>query len=107
MPKIKATPEGRDGVWNVGKADILDWLKQYPENLIHNFIPNGSLMLGCDYTKESVVDEINKSERIAILTGDSLKVNMNHSLSVIVDNKLTIFDIGEITDADIENKLAA
>ncbi len=102
--KIKATPEGRDGVWNVEKADILNWLKQYPENSIHNFLPNGSLMLGCDYTKKMVIDEIKKAERIAILTGDSLKGNFNHALSVIVDNKLTVFDIGVITDADIENE---
>lgn len=101
--KIKVTPEGRDGVWNVEKEDILSWLTHYTEDSIHNFIPsNGGLMLGSDWNKESVIDEINKSESIAILTGESLRGNLNHALSVISGNKLYMFDIGEITDVDIE-----
>ena len=91
--KIKATPEGREGVWTVEKA---------AEEYIHNIIPAGGMMLGADWNKESVIDEINKSERIAIMTGDSLRNNLNHSLWVITENKLYLFDIGKITDADIE-----
>ena len=104
--KIKVKPEGREGVWVVEwEAEInslIDFIRAYPSKEIHNFIPNGSLMLGADWSKKSVIDEIKKAERVAILTGDSRRHNMNHALSVISNNELYIFDIGKITESDLE-----
>ena len=40
---------------------------------------------------------------MAVLTGKAKQQNMNHALAVIVDNKLYVFDIGEINDSDIED----
>ena len=64
-------------------------------------MPNGSVMLGIDGSKESTIEDVKKSERLAILTGNSLANNMRHALSVITNNKLKIFDIGEITENDL------
>lgn len=102
MDKIKAKPEGRDGIYLVKSQDIVDWLMEYPEEKIHNFIPTVSMMLGADWDKAQVMGHIEGAERIAILTGDARKNNLNHSLAVISDNELKVFDIGEITEEDIE-----
>ena len=99
--KLKVTPEGREGVYLCEKADIIEWLEESGLKTIHNYIP-GPIMLGCDWELSSVIEEINKSKRIGILTGDAQKHNMRHALSVISDNQLKIFDIGEIKEEDLE-----
>ena len=104
MAKIKATPEGRKGIYLVEKQDMVDWLIKYPEDSIHNYIPSSRIMFGADWDKSSVIDHLESAERIAILTGDAQKQNMNHALSVVSGNKLRIFDIGAITESDIELK---
>ena len=98
--KLKVKPEGREGVWLAEKEDVVDFLLQYEEDTIHNFIPGCGMMLGADWDKEGVIRKVNEAERIAILTGDPFKSNMRHALSVIADNELFMFDIG-----DIENDL--
>lgn len=100
--KIRVAPEGRDGVYLCEKNEAVKYVESFPEEQIHNFIMGGPCLLGADWDKESVIEEINRSERIAILTGDALKDNYRHSLSVISNNKLYMFDIGEITDKDLE-----
>lgn len=99
--KIKVKPEGRDGVWIADKDSVIDFIMNYEQDQIHNFLPNGGMMLGCDFSKSEAVKQVKDAERLAILTGDSLKNNMRHALSVIVNNKLSIFDIGEITEDDL------
>ena len=101
MDKIKAVPEGREGIYTVDKQDMVEWLITYPESQIHNFIPTGSMMLGADWDKESVIKEVEQADRIAVLTGGARRHNLNHSLAVITKNVLRVFDIGEITDQDI------
>ena len=81
--------------------DQLKKLQDKQQDQIHNFLPNGGMMLGCDFSKSEAVKQVKDAERLAILTGDSLKNNMRHALSVIVNNKLSIFDIGEITEDDL------
>ena len=99
--KIKVKPEGRDGVWIADKDSIVDFLKNYEYEQIHNFLPGNGLMLGCDFSKSEAINQVKNAERLAILTGDSLQGNMRHALSVIVGNELSIFDIGEITESDL------
>ncbi len=99
--KIKVKPEGRDGVWIADKDSVIDFIMNYEHKQIHNFLPNGGMMLGCDLSKREVLKQVKYAERLAILTGDSLNGNMRHALSVIVENKLSIFDIGEITESDL------
>ena len=99
--KIKVKPEGRDGVWIADKASVVDFLQSYDEDMIHNINPSGSFMTGADWSKESVIEEAENAERIAVLTGNSLRHNMNHALSIITSNELKMFDIGEITEQDL------
>jgi len=101
VDKIKVSTEGREGIYTATSQDINNWLMEYPEDLIHNYIP-GPLMFGADWDKAAVMGHIEGAERIAILTGEARKHNMNHSLAVISNNELKVFDIGEITDQDIE-----
>ena len=102
--KILAKKEGRDGIWSVEKNNIIAWLKENELEVIHNFTPSGGgLIIGADWDKESVVEKINNSEGVAVLTGKAKQQNMNHALAVIVDNKLYVFDIGDINDSDIED----
>ena len=104
--KIKVTPEGREGVWNIEKEEAIKAVNNYKDkmihNFIHNFIPGGPAVIGADWQKDSVIETINESERIAVLTGSSLKHNMNHALAVIVKNSLYMFDIGDVKESDLE-----
>ena len=102
--KIKAMPEGREGVWLINKFDMARWLEELPYKQVHCYLPTMSTLIGADWKKAEVIGLILMSDRIAVLTGVFRKHNMNHSLSVIVKNKLYIFDIGEITDDDIEKE---
>ncbi len=99
--KIKVTPEGRNGVWIADKDSVVDFLCDYEKEEIHNYIPSGGVMLGCDWDKKSVIEKTKEAERVAILTGDAFRHNMRHALSVIVDNELIMFDIGELTESHL------
>ena len=99
--RIKAKPEGREGMYIVQKEDMIDWLLEYPEELIHNYKTSTTFAMGANWSKEGVIDQIKLSERVAVMTGKALINNLRHALAVITDNKLDIFDIGEITDEDI------
>jgi hypothetical protein len=100
--KIKAKPEGREGLYVVEKKDITEWLNQYPFNEIHNFIA-GRAIIGADWSKQAVIDKINEDtdSLVAIATGKTKSNNMGHALALATD-RLYLFDIGDITDADIE-----
>lgn len=99
--KIKVTPEGRDGVWIPEKESLVDFLTEYDAEYIHNFIQGGNTFLGCDWEKQTVIDRVRSADRLAVLTGDSWRNNMRHALSVILVNKLYMFDIGELSEADL------
>ena len=102
MKKIPVRPEGREGVWLVENAEIADWLEDYPEPTIHNFL-NGAVIIGADWDTSSVCAEVRKpNARCAILTGDAQRGNLRHALAVIVDERLKMFDIGPITEAELE-----
>jgi len=102
MDKIKAKPEGRKGIFLVTAQDMVDWLAGYPDEDIHNFRPGGGVIMGADWSKSDVIDLLESAERIAILTGTELKHNLNHALAVIAGNELYMFNIGTITESDIE-----
>jgi len=99
---IKVKPEGRDGVWIADKDSVVDYLLGYESDIIHNFLNNGAICIGADWNKESVIEDVKQADRIAILTGDPQRHNLNHALSVIINNQLKMFDIGEITEDDLQ-----
>jgi len=100
--QIKAKKEGRDGIYIPEKESLKDFIKNLGIKKIHNFIPSRMMMLGADHSLESVLIDIDNSDRLAILTGNNFRNNMNHALSIIKNNKMEMFDIGEIKDQDIE-----
>jgi len=94
--KIKVEPEGRKDLWLADKESLVAFLQNGDFEQIHNFIPNCGLMLGADWALDSVVAKINEADMVAVLTGANYHDNMKHALSVIHENKLYMFDIGEI-----------
>jgi hypothetical protein len=101
MGTIKVTPEGRGGVWIADKDSVIDFLFEYEDDEIHNYIGGSGTFFGADWSVDSVIDKVKSSERIAILTGDSFKNNLRHALSVISGNELFMFDIGEIEEGNL------
>jgi len=99
--KIKVKPEGRNGLWIPEKESVIDFLNNFNDTHIHNMLPNGGTILGCDFSKEETIKQIKESERLAIATGSALVTNMQHALAVIIDNKLSLFNIGEIEESDL------
>lgn len=100
--KIKATKEGRDGIYIPEKESLIAWVKAQNFEQIHNFIPTGNMMLGADHSVESVLEDITKADRLAVLTGDAQSNNLGHALSIIRNDKMEMYDIGKLTNDDIE-----
>ena len=95
---IKVTKEGREGVFLVTKEEITKYIVENNLDNIHNFRGGGMMMIGCDCSQDSVLEQIANSDRIGLLTGDALANNLGHSLAVIIGNNLQMFDIGDVSD---------
>ena len=100
--KLKVKPEGRDGVWLVEKADLKEWIIAQGFEQIHNFMGGGQVLIGADHDVESVLSDIDRADRLGILTGDAQRGNLRHALSLIRGNKMEMYDIGAITEDDLE-----
>ena len=99
--KIKVTKEGREGIYLPEKESLKEWIKEQKFEQIHNFIPSSSLMLGADHSVESVLDDIDRADRLGILTGKAQANNLGHALSIISNEKMEMYDIGNITEEDL------
>ena len=51
---------------------------------IHTFIENGIAMIGADWSREEVIDKLNRSDTIEI-TGENAR-NLGHGLAAYNDN---------------------
>jgi hypothetical protein len=100
--KLKVKSEGRDGVWLVEKSDLKEWIVAQGFEKIHNFVSSPIAIIGADHDVGSVLEDINRAERLAILTGAVQGWNMGHALSLITGNNMEMYDIGAITKADLE-----
>lgn len=100
--KIKAQPEGRDGIYIPDRESLIEWIRAQHFEDIHNLI-TGGIMLGADHSPESVIADIQKADRLAITTGKHWRENMRHALALIFGRKLELYDIGEITPDMIES----
>lgn len=96
---IQVTPEGREGIFIPDKESLKAWIKSNNFKEIHNFIPSGMFIIGADHEVDSVLDDIDRAERIAILTKGH--ENMGHALSIITNGELECYDIGVITEKDL------
>lgn len=98
--KIQVEPEGREGIYIPDRESLIAWIEAQEFDAIHNFI-TGGVMIGADHDPASVIEDIRKADRVAIVTGDAYRQNMKHALAVI-NSKLELFDIGELTEADLD-----
>jgi len=95
---IKVTKEGREGIFLVTKEEITKYIVENNLNNIHNLRGGGMVLIGCDWSQDSVLEQIANSDKRALLTGDALANNLGHSLAVITGNNLQMFDIGDVSD---------
>ena len=96
--QIKAKKEGRPNIYIPDKQSLKDFINNKKFDVIHNFIPAGNMMLGADHSVKSVLEDIDKSDRLALFTDNS---NMGHSLALIYKEKLECYDIGKVEEDDI------
>ena len=96
--KIKVTSEGSPGIYLVTALEIERYLNSLEQDTFHCSIPSNSLVLGANWDKLGVIKEVNKSERLVILTGGAAKNNLGHALACVASGGLTMFDIGPITE---------
>lgn len=100
MKKLKVIKEGRKGIYIPEKESLRDFIKARKLKWIHNFIPTSTMMLGADHHVGSVLSDIDKADRVAVFTNP--KENMGHSLALIIDNELQIYDIGKIKESELK-----
>jgi len=97
--KIKAKPEGRKDVWIPEKKSLIEFIKAKKFETIHNFV-GGGMIIGADHDVKGVLEDIENADRLGIFTDKTM--NVGHSLAIITKEKLECYDIGEITEKDLE-----
>ena len=103
MKKLQVKPEGRPDIWIPTKDSLKAFIKARKLKTIHNFIPSGMMMLGADHDVKSVLYDIDRADRLAVFTDPT--ANIAHALALIFDNKLEMYDIGKITEEDLDISL--
>lgn len=99
--EIKVKQSITEGVFLVDKKEVTKYIKDSGLEKIHVINPNSSLFANYDYTIENALEKINEADSLAIVIGRAAENNLGHSLSVVKNNALLIFNIG-----DIEEKLS-
>lgn len=100
--RIKVKPEGRQDIYIPEKESLKVWIKSKNFEKIHNFIPGSGFILGADHEVEGVLEDIDNAERIALCILSNSTANIGHELSIIADDKLELYDIGKLTEEDLE-----
>ena len=106
---IIVTPEGRDDIWLADRVSLKAWIADQGFECIHNFGTAGSILVGADHDVDGVLVDIDAADRVAILTGEARRGNMNHALALIMPDgykglpeRLEMYDLGAITEADLD-----
>jgi hypothetical protein len=106
--KIRVAPEGRSDLWLADRDSLKEWILSSGFDTIHNFSSVGSAAIGADHSVDSVLCDIDRAARVAVLTGDAAAGNLGHSLSIIAPagdgsgERLEMYDIGAVTVGDLE-----
>ena len=100
--KIKVKPEGRKDVFIPEKESLKEWIKSKKFKQIHHFYANSPMFIGTDHDVESVLEDIDKADRIGLCVGENHNAQMGHELSVIIGDQLNVFDIGRLLPEDLE-----
>lgn len=100
--KIKVKQSFTEGVFLVEKKEIVKYIKGSKLESIHVINPNSSLFENYDHTIENALEKINEADSLAVLAGRASSNNLEHNLSVVKNNKLLLFNIGDVEkDLDI------
>lgn len=106
--KIAVQPEGREGLWLADRGSLKAYIVAQGFETIHNFSAlNAPLMIGADHEVDGVLVDIDEADRVAVLTGDARRENLNHALALVMPprgalpERLEMYDIGEITEDDL------
>lgn len=100
--RIKVKPEGRKGIWIPEKESLKQFIVDKKIEKIHNFVGSSPMIIGADHDQKSVLEDIDNAERLGILTGGAQANNLGHALSLITNNEMEMYDIGRITEDDLE-----
>lgn len=100
--KIKVKPEGRKDVYIPEKESLKKWIRSKKFKQIHNFIPGGMMIVGADHDVKGVLEDIENSELLVLCILSNHNAQMGHELSVIRNNKLEVYDIGRLTEEDLD-----
>ncbi len=100
--EIKVRPEGRENIWIPEKQSLKSYIKNKKEKEFHNFIQSDNLPMavGANVDINILLEDINKAKRLAIFTDKTL--NFGHSLALVINNELKMYDIGEIKKDTLE-----
>ncbi len=94
--KIKVKRSITDGVFLVDKKEVIKYIKSSDLKSIHVINPNSSLFANYDYTIENALKKIDEADSLAIVAGKASANNLEHNLSVVKNNELLIFNIGDV-----------
>jgi hypothetical protein len=98
---LKVKPEGRPCIWIPEKESLKEFIKSRKLKEIHNFVGVGPMVIGAGHPVKSVLRDIDRAGRLAVFTDP--KQNMGHSLALILNNELQMYDIGQIEVKDLRN----
>lgn len=100
--KLRVKPEGRENLWiPIDNENLKQFIESRNLDAIHNFRA-GQIIIGADHEVDSVLEDIDRAERICIFTDE--KENLGHSLALIINNRLECYNIGKITFDNIEEE---
>lgn len=109
--KIRVQPEGREGVYLADRTTLKAWISAQSFEEIHNFVSaaGGTALIGADHDPESVLEDIDAAEKVALLFGQARRGNMNHALALIAPGdgptrprRLEMYDLGELDESELE-----
>lgn len=98
--KIKVLPEGREGIYLVTKEEAIEFVEGLDQDEIHCHLGHIGVLVGADWPKTDVTKLLNDPGRAAILVGNVM--HFDHQLVVLSMNDRYAFDVGQITEDDLE-----
>jgi hypothetical protein len=96
--KIKVKRSITEGVFLVDKKEITKYIKDSDLKSLHVINPNSSLFTNYDCTVENALKKIDEADSLAIVTGRAAENNLGHSLSVVKNDDLFLFNIGDVAE---------
>lgn len=100
--KIKVKRSFTEGVFTVEKEEVIKYIKSSGLKSIHIINPSSSLFTNYDCTTENTLKKVRDADLLAIVIGRAAANNLDHNLSVVKNDELLIFKIGDVEkDLDI------